>query len=722
MTLKGSNTKEFLLKAKKVHGNKYDYSQVIYIKSSIKVNIICKHHGTFSQTPQNHLRGSGCPICARKTKYTKEVCINEAKKYKTRSDFRNNSSKIYYTACNKHWLDEICTHMEGKIKHKAGWWENIDNCITTASLYRSPQELKKAECGCHASISKHKWQDICYQHMKYRKREYTENQLIEIAKQCKTHREFRIKFSGAYSSAKKKNIYNKICQHMPPLRIVAKSRIPLTYENCKRIANEFKSRSEFQQFENGRWYQYAQRHNILDEICMHMPRIGNKKKRCIYAAEFEDNSAYIGLTYFAERRWSDHMRTKNSTVNKHIEETGLTPKWKKLTDYIDYQEASKQEGIWKERYVTEGWIVLNKAKTGSLGGAEGYTLEEILKEASKYDTLPKFFKGSPGYYQSAYRNGWMKNVKQICDSQWRGSFTEAELRDIFSKYDDITKLRKDRHAAIDAARKLGIIEKLTKDYVVKPKKHYKIERFTEQYLYDIAKQYKYRSEFKQANSKAYDNARRKGILDKVCSHMKKMPRPKIEFTENEIRIEALKYNRRSDFLKHAKIAAKRAQELGIYEDVCSHMKDTHWKYTKEEAIKIANQYRNRTELFNNNKAAYKRLEFYKLLDLILPVGEPYNLKWTDEARCKAAAQCKTRKEFKKKYPQAMDITRVKKDWNIIAPHLKPLTRRLSEGQIAEICRNVKNMQELKEYDYKLWYNCNKHPNRRRIAEKYFKKE
>ena len=157
--------------------------------------------------------------------------------------------------------------------------------------------------------------------MTYRTREYTTNQLREIAKKCKTHKEFRDNFSGAYSSAKKKGIYNDICKHMPPLKLGTKSSIPLTFENCKKIADELKSRSEFEKFEKGRWYHYAKRNNILDEICKHMPRKGNKKKRCIYAAEFDDNSAYIGLTYFAERRWSNHLRAKDSAVNKHIKES-----------------------------------------------------------------------------------------------------------------------------------------------------------------------------------------------------------------------------------------------------------------------------------------------------------------------------------------------------------------------------------------------------------------
>lgn len=62
-TLKSSNTDEFIEKARRVHGNKYDYSKVEYVNNSTKICIICPEHGEFWQTPNNHLRGKGCYQC-----------------------------------------------------------------------------------------------------------------------------------------------------------------------------------------------------------------------------------------------------------------------------------------------------------------------------------------------------------------------------------------------------------------------------------------------------------------------------------------------------------------------------------------------------------------------------------------------------------------------------------------------------------------------------------
>ena len=54
---------EFIADAIKVHGNKYDYSKVIYINNKVEVCIICPIHGEFWQRPAYHLMGGGCPHC-----------------------------------------------------------------------------------------------------------------------------------------------------------------------------------------------------------------------------------------------------------------------------------------------------------------------------------------------------------------------------------------------------------------------------------------------------------------------------------------------------------------------------------------------------------------------------------------------------------------------------------------------------------------------------------
>lgn len=63
LTVKLSNI--FIEKAKKVHGSKYDYSKVVYVKAIEKVTIICPVHGEFQQRPNLHLQSHHCFECGK---------------------------------------------------------------------------------------------------------------------------------------------------------------------------------------------------------------------------------------------------------------------------------------------------------------------------------------------------------------------------------------------------------------------------------------------------------------------------------------------------------------------------------------------------------------------------------------------------------------------------------------------------------------------------------
>lgn len=74
-------TEQFIEKARLVHGDKYDYSRVEYVGNNTKVCIICPKHGEFWQTPHNHCHGQNCPLCALENKAnTTEQFIEAARK------------------------------------------------------------------------------------------------------------------------------------------------------------------------------------------------------------------------------------------------------------------------------------------------------------------------------------------------------------------------------------------------------------------------------------------------------------------------------------------------------------------------------------------------------------------------------------------------------------------------------------------------------------------
>lgn len=107
--MKKLTTKDFIEKAKEKHGDKYDYSESIYINSRTNVKIICPIHGLFLQNPQTHYLKSECPECAKITKskklsYSIEDFIEKAKFH--HGDKYDYSKSIYKSSQEK--INIIC--------------------------------------------------------------------------------------------------------------------------------------------------------------------------------------------------------------------------------------------------------------------------------------------------------------------------------------------------------------------------------------------------------------------------------------------------------------------------------------------------------------------------------------------------------------------------------------------------------------------------------------
>jgi hypothetical protein len=123
-----SNTNKFIIKAIEIHGDKYDYSKVKYVKAREKVIITCKEHGDFEQTPNGHLsKESVCRKCSTeinsdKLRKTTEQFIEESKqihsdKYDySKVEYKNAGEKVIII-CKEHgeFLQTPNSHLSKKV-------------------------------------------------------------------------------------------------------------------------------------------------------------------------------------------------------------------------------------------------------------------------------------------------------------------------------------------------------------------------------------------------------------------------------------------------------------------------------------------------------------------------------------------------------------------------------------------------------------------------------
>lgn len=125
---------EVILKFKEIHGNKYNYNKVIYIKSSLKVIINCPVHGDFSCSPNNHKRGKGCPKCG--------IIKNSKSLSLTFDEFVDRSKNIHGNKYDYSLVEYKNNHTKVKIKCKE---HGVFNQTPTCHLSKSgcPECAKK---------------------------------------------------------------------------------------------------------------------------------------------------------------------------------------------------------------------------------------------------------------------------------------------------------------------------------------------------------------------------------------------------------------------------------------------------------------------------------------------------------------------------------------------------------------------------------------------------
>jgi hypothetical protein len=73
------NKEIFVTRSNEIHHGKYDYSKASYVNQRTKVVITCPIHGDFEQTPKNHMKGQGCPLCGKE--YAKNFRKGKCQKF-----------------------------------------------------------------------------------------------------------------------------------------------------------------------------------------------------------------------------------------------------------------------------------------------------------------------------------------------------------------------------------------------------------------------------------------------------------------------------------------------------------------------------------------------------------------------------------------------------------------------------------------------------------------
>jgi len=137
----------------------------------------------------------------------------------------------------------------------------------------------------------------------------------------------------------------------------------------------------------------------------------------------------------------------------------------------------------------------------------------------------------------------------------------------------------------------------------RPNGYWNLERLQAEAL-----KYQTRQEFQQKSGAAYNAARRLRVRDLICGHMKKVKNPKGHWTPETLHAEALKYDNKVDFRAGSNAAFLTASRRGLLDRICSHMipgklPNGYW-LDKENCAAEALKYKNRRAFSLGNSSAY----------------------------------------------------------------------------------------------------------------------
>ena len=130
---------EFIMEAKEVWGDRWDYSLVEYSDRTTKVKIVCVLHGEFSQTPVNHLRGvNGCVACSRASRLdtNNEYVAKATQVWGNRWDYSgtlySSSKELVRITCREHgtFTQRADGHINGYVGCPQCYTQPISNMET----------------------------------------------------------------------------------------------------------------------------------------------------------------------------------------------------------------------------------------------------------------------------------------------------------------------------------------------------------------------------------------------------------------------------------------------------------------------------------------------------------------------------------------------------------------------------------------------------------------
>lgn len=335
--------------------------------------------------------------------------------------------------------------MESKRRYRK-WTKEL--IIEEAKKYEYRSDFKKSEPNLYKKIIKEGWTSDAFSHMVHKPSMWTREACYNSASKCKTKSEFAKKFNGAYSSAKKRGWLNDISKKYFTKVGSRGFRCIYAYEfpdNCVYVGLTFDIQKRNQ----------SHMHSDTSAVFKHMKKTGLTPKLIILTDYVDINEASElegeKLEEYVKNNWIPLNRAKTGGTGSVI-----TPKKKheKAKKFIWTNELIAEEA---KKYNTRKEFSKNSPSAYSCASKKRildtvcshmlllqrrkWTKSEAQKEALRYETRGDFGKYSNACYIVSARNGWLDDICNHMKDGHHIIYTTEIVKDTVSKYEKMQHLR-----------------------------------------------------------------------------------------------------------------------------------------------------------------------------------------------------------------------------------------------------------------------------------------
>jgi hypothetical protein len=477
--------------------------------------------------------------------WTKERIIADAKRFKTKTEWKLHSYGAV-TAARKLNIHTECTaHME----ILQGKW-TLEALINDAKKYSTPSEWKKKSQSAYATAVHKKYLNKCINHMdRLRKPSgyWTKNKCLNSAKKYFTIQEWSLSDGAAYDAAKRNKWMTEATKHM--LKVVSHGEMTI-YRYLLQRDLDFELQKRFD--------------NLIDKSYLPYD---------FYLPDFNLLIEYQGRQHFKVSKSSmfkkdfDAMQRRDQLKRDYAQQNNinLLEIASQIVQEIEDEITScikeiNPDADFKIRELTNDEI----KKIKKLGY---WDKESVIAEAKKYKTLTEWMYCGNASQQIARKNGWFKEAsihlkrKNLPKDYW----TEEKLIESAKKYTSRKEWNSFEASAYQTAHRLNLFDVVAPHMPInksridsKPAGYWTKERIIEN-----AKEFNTIKEWRQSKVNGYRYAKERGAWEEATAHMKQLQTLPGTWTKERIFQEAKKYSSKAEWRLTSRNSYRAAQKKGF---------------------------------------------------------------------------------------------------------------------------------------------------------------